>query len=143
MANEWEVIELYGPNGNGSIRRALIADGASVSIGTLLQMLDPRTASYSHMAKVAVIGVAAEEHIANKGITEISVYTDGLFDVTVSGAPVLGSPLMTSLQDNKLQPMVDTDTTSAALINTLGNRIVAYAYETGTDQEKIAVRLKL
>ena len=149
MANEWVAVELYGPNGDGQKRRVTIADGVSVSVGTLLQMLDPRTASYSHLAKVAIIGVAAEEKIANSGAVDISVFTDGIFEVTVSGAVVLGQSLTSSLQDNKLQGLVAADVTSAALLATILNNSgfnafnPAYALETGSDAEVINVRLKL
>jgi len=144
MADEWIPIELYGANNDGGKRRVTIADGVSVSIGALLQLLDPRTASYGHLAKVAIVGVAAEEHIADKKITSIAIWTDGVFDVKVSGAVVLGAPLMSSLLDNQLQAMKDGDTSSSSLITTLGSPFIpAYALETGTSAEVINVRLKL
>jgi hypothetical protein len=110
----------------------------------LLQLLDPRTASYSHLAKVPCIGVAAEEHIANKGIVSISVWTDGLFDVTASGALTLGQPVVCSLQDNKVQGLVANDIASGSLqlLNTLGS-ILGVSYETGSDAEVLTVRLNL
>src|SRR3990167_6123960 len=70
MADEWIPIELYGANNDGGKRRVTIADGVSVSIGALLQLLDPRTASYGHLAKVAIVGVEAEEHIAENKLQE-------------------------------------------------------------------------
>ena len=133
MANEWVPIELYGPNNDGGKRRVIIADGVSVSVGTLLQMLDPRTASYSHLAKVPIVGVAAEEHVADKGIIEISVWTDGLFDVVASGSIALNDNLFTSLQDNKVQAYI----ASQALTHALQMR----SYETGSDAEVINIRL--
>lgn len=144
MANEWVPVELYGANNDGGKRRVTIADGVSVSVGALLQLLDPRTASYSHLAKVAIAGVAAEEHVANKGITEISIWTDGIFEVAVSGAVTLGKALISSLQDNQLQAISAVDVASATLVGELtGAFIPAHALETGTGAEVINVRLNL
>ena len=145
MANEWAVLELYGPNSDGGKRRVTIADGVSISVGAALQMLDPRTASYSHLAKVPIIGIAADEKTPNSGVTEISVFTDGLFDVVASGAITLGQPVVLSLQDNKVQAIQVTDfnssATNAALLNNLTVSGQMRSYETGSDAEVIAIRL--
>ena len=144
MANEWIPIELYGPNGDGGKTRLTIANGVSVSIGAALQLLDPRTASYSHLAKVALGGISSEEHVADKGNVSISVWTDGLFDAVCSGAVTLGDYVLLSLQYNKVQSITAPDIASGALelVRTLG-RLNIRAFETGSDGETINVRLKL
>ena len=146
MANEWTVIELYGPNGDGGKRRLTIADGAAVSIGAVLELVDPRTASNSHLASVPIGGVAAEEHLPNVGITNISVWTDGRFDATLSGAINAGNPVVVSLQDNKVQAASGgfyTDLGSGALLESLGAVTIGYTDELGSDGEVISIRLRL
>ena len=83
MANEWVKVELYGANNEGQIVRYTIADGTSVSKGALLCLSDERTAiAAANWTPVA--GVAAEEHVANQGVTSIGCYTQGIFEAVAS-----------------------------------------------------------
>ena len=45
-------VELYGANNDGEPRRYTIADGVTVSKGTLLALIDPRVASYAIVTSV-------------------------------------------------------------------------------------------
>lgn len=148
MANEWIPIELYGSNNDGGKRRVTIADGVSVSKGSVLQLLDPRTASGAHKYAVPIAGVAAEEHIANQGVTEISVWTDGIFDVKVSGASSIGDPFVLAWQDdtyNQVQAASGAGTiaSSQAILLNVGARIGGYIMEDATNAEVVNVRLRL
>src|SRR3990167_7082278 len=106
MANEWVPVELYGPNGDGQKVRYTISNTDAVSIGTALQILDLRTASSYAFFNKPLAGIAAEEHLPNKGITEISVWTQGRFEATVSGAGSTvitpGDPIMIAGIDNTI-----------------------------------------
>lgn len=142
MAYEWVPVELYGENGNGAVRRVTIADGVSVSVGALLQLLDPRTASYSHLASSPIAGVASEEHIANKGIVEISVWTDGLFDVRSSGAATVGDWAVADFNN-----YVKQFAPHSSNANTLGAAsfasVIGRYLETAGNDEVVVVRLNL
>ena len=93
MANEWTVVELFGVNNGGTQIRYTIADGLSVSKGTLLGLADER-AAVAQAVLIRPAGVAAEEHIANKGITSISLWQNGVFRVIASGAILIGDSLI-------------------------------------------------
>lgn len=143
MANEWVEVELFGANGDGGKRRVTIADGVNVSKGTLLQLLDPRTASYSHLGGVPVAGVAAEEHIANKGVTEISVWTDGIFEVKASGSIGLGSWVEPGVVANTVREFIPSVASSALIVAASLAAVLGYSMETASDTEVINVRLRL
>ena len=145
MADEWIPVELNGPNNDGRPKRRVIAVGAEVSIGAVLQLLDPRTVSNSHLAKVACGGVAAEEHVAGTRVNSIQVWTDAVFEAVASGAITLGAPVMLSLLDNRVQAITSPDVASSSLINTILSPafIPAYALETASAGEKINVRYKI
>ena len=142
MVNEWIPIELYGFEGAGDIRRATIADGVSVSKGALLQLLDPKTASYGHLANVPIIGVAAEEHLAGRGITEISVYTNGLFDVLASGSIGLGTSVIADLSNavKEYNPAAASSSLQSVSSHAF---VLGRALETASNNEVVVIRLQL
>lgn len=78
-------VELYGPNNDGNPRRFTIADGASVSKGQILSLIDARTVEAGSYGG-SPAGIAKEEHISGQGVTDISVWTDGIFEMIASGA---------------------------------------------------------
>ena len=61
MVNEFVKVELYGANNDGTPRRYAIADGASVSKGQLLELLDDRTVQLATFES-PIAGVASEEN---------------------------------------------------------------------------------
>lgn len=87
MADEAVIIELLGNQGN--VVDFTVADGVSISKGTILRLTDPRTASASTAAGEAFAGIAASDKIANDGSTNLGAYTYGIFDLKVSGASVV------------------------------------------------------
>ena len=87
MANEAVIIELLG-NGGDPVRYT-VADGTGIAKGTLMQLSsDPRTITASSGDGEIFVGIAAAEKVANDGSTELAVYTNGIFDITDSGAGV-------------------------------------------------------
>ena len=133
MGNEWVKVELYGANNDGQPRRYTIADGASVSIGSLMMLTTPRTASLATGGYKACAGAASEEHEASIGVTDISCHTNGIFRVVASDAIVAGSPLSTA-ESNKVHIA-----NSAAS----GSFVIGYALENANDAGTFSMRLDL
>ena len=67
-----------------------VADGASIEKGDFLQLSDPMTVALTSAADQKVIGIAAEEKIANDGKTKIAVYLSGIFRVEAGGNCTVG-----------------------------------------------------
>jgi hypothetical protein len=136
MAYEWTSVELYGQNNDGEVRRYTIADGTSVSKGTLMQLLDNRIVQIA-ATTCACGGVAAEEHPANVGVTSIPCWTDGIFIATASGAIAIGMPVAAdSKTTNTLICPASAQLCSGA-IN------IGYALNAAAADGKVQVRLKL
>jgi len=133
MANEFTKVELYGANNDGTPRRYKIADATSVSQGATLALSDPRTVVATSKSTIINAGVAAEDHGANLGVTDISVWTDGIFEAVASDAITVGSPI-TFVESNKIQ---------AARNAASGASIAGYALETAAAGETINVRVQL
>jgi len=134
MANEAEIIEL-GPNGGMPIRFT-VADGTSISKGTLLKFADPRTASASSGDADVFAGIAAADKVANDGATSIAAYTEGIFDLTcITGS----APLPTA----GMQVVISGANLIKAAIaaNLLTGAVIGKALETGATGEVIAVKL--
>jgi len=104
MANEAVIIELLGgsvPNAQGIQEvvagnpvRFTVADGAGIEKGTLMQLSsDPRTITASSGDNQIFVGVLAEEKVISDGVTNVSVWTKGIFDMTNAnvGAITLGN----------------------------------------------------
>lgn len=83
MANEVAIIELI--NGGEPIQ-VTVADGGAIAKGTLIKLADPRTGSATSASADPCIGIAAEEKVASNGVTTLTVYTRGIFDIKDSGA---------------------------------------------------------
>jgi len=132
MANEWVKVELYGANNDGNPRRYTIADGASVSKGQLLSLVDARTASFALATGSMFAGVAAEDHLPSVGVTSISCWTDGIFEAVASDAITIGAAIS---GNNLNQVIADAASTGAA--------IIGYALEAAADAEVVNVRLRL
>lgn len=132
MANEWDPVELYGANNDGTPRRYTIADGASVSKGQPLQLTSPRTVTAATDALTASAGVASMEHKSGDG-TSISAWTDGVFDVVASGAINVGDDIR----------FASTNRAAAAGTAASGSMTVGYALETAAAGDTINVRLRL
>lgn len=82
------IIELFG--GGRPIRYAC-TDDTNISKGTILELHDARKVSGTTalMSGSMVAGIAAMEKKANDGSTSISVYTDGIFDISATGGAVI------------------------------------------------------
>ena len=56
-----------------------VADGAGIEKGALLEINDPWTVTTTNGASDKIIGIAAEEKIANDGKVTLGVYIRGIF----------------------------------------------------------------
>ena len=70
------------------------SESVGIEKGTLLQLTSPLTVSASSGDNETSIGVAAVEKIASDGKTKISVYIDGIFLMTDSGAGFTAGDLL-------------------------------------------------
>lgn len=139
MAREAIVVELT--NGSGFPRRYTVSNSTAISKGTLLKLTDPRTAVAYDGATVEgalpVAGIAAMDKEANDGSTSITAWTDGIFELTASGAIHLGAAVV-FLNNNYVRQASGGITVAAS-----GAVIAGYAMETASDAELVNVRIKI
>jgi hypothetical protein len=67
-----------------------VSDAAAIEKGDFLQLSDPFTVSLTSAADQKVIGIAAEEKIANDGKVKIGVYMTGIFKVEAGANCTVG-----------------------------------------------------
>lgn len=87
MAAELVIIELLGKV-KGCPIRYTVGAATAIAKGTLCIVTDPRTVAAHSGANQPIVGVAAMEHDVTSGSTSMSVYTNGIFDVTAAAAGV-------------------------------------------------------
>jgi len=133
MTNEAVKIELT--NEDGFPRRFTVSATEAITKGSLLKLTDPRTATQANNLNNPIAGIASEEHTATDGVTEISVWTDGIFDMVASGAIGVGQAVTTG---GGVSNQVSTANAIAS-----GAQIIGYALETASDTETINIRVKL
>ena len=105
--------------------------------GSLLVLTDARTCAQGTGVDDVWAGVAMEEKNANDGATTIGCWTNGIFEVTASGAIVLGAAV-TGVATGTTHAVKQSAATAASGAYTIG-----YALETASDNEVINVRLRL
>jgi len=123
-------------NSTGHPRRYKCDSSTAIPKYTLLRLTDPRTASAQAAANEPMAGIAAEDKSATEtSVVTISVWTDGVFDLTASGAIAIGQPVCSAGDGNKVQAVASAAASGAA--------IIGYALETASDTETINVRVRL
>ncbi|KKL07975.1 hypothetical protein LCGC14_2580590 [marine sediment metagenome] len=132
MTNEWEKVELFGPNRDGEIVRFGVNDSTNVSKGQLMQLVDPRTVSSVVAYGAAVAGVAASEKVAGDGDTSIGCQTQGIFEVQCSSATDVGKDIGMAGVNNRVDVMT-----------VVSGMIIGRALEDAGTDEVINVRLDL
>lgn len=74
----------------------ICADGTGIEKGAILKWADPYTVALADGDGDSVAGIAAEEKVANSGITQIAVYRRGIFKGTAGATGVtVGKGIMT------------------------------------------------
>ena len=101
-----------------------VSDSVGIEKGTLLELSDPMTVAKVAGAAPLIIGVAAEEKVANDGKTKLGVYLRGIFKGTAGGGITVGDGLIGESGTNELL----TSTASADEVEICG-----IALESATD----------
>ena len=89
----YEAVKIEGPY---EVHDFTVSTSATISAATLCVLTDPRTAAASpataatDAAPLAWAGIAATEHTAGKGKTELGLYTKGVFKLTASSPVAAG-----------------------------------------------------
>jgi hypothetical protein len=132
MTAEAVIIELF--NGGRPIRYTC-AEATGIAKGALLQISGDRTVSAHSGVDQPIAGIAAFEKVASDGSTTISVYTDGIFDLTAAAAGVtaLGARCAGSGTANMI--------TVADAADILQSSDVGMCYEAHANDEVAAVRI--
>ena len=128
MANEAEIIELI--NGGEPISYT-VADGTGIAKGTVLKLADPRTASATSSSGDKFAGIAAIEKTADDGVTKITAYTKGIFDMKDSGSGITAGTLVSTAGANTIKTATATEVE--------GGAVIGKALETASANEVIAV----
>ena len=135
MADEAVIIELLGNKGDPV--SFTVADGTAIIKGEIMTMTDPRTAIKSTSAGDIVAGIAAQDKVASDGQTQLALYTNAIFDLTITsgGTTTLGTYVRTGGTANQI--------TVASTLDHETGKTVGKSWETGGNSEVIAVRVLL
>ncbi len=110
------------------------ADGTGIEKGALLILTDPMTVATTTGDTDEIIGIAAEEKIANDGRTKIAVYMRGIFRGFAGAAGVTaGLAIISDTGTGAPNELVVADVNSEA--------IVGMALETATDTQSFTFYL--
>ena len=111
-----------------------VADGVGIEKGTLLELADPMTVAKVTGGAPLIIGVAAEEKVANDGKTKLGVYLRGIFKGTAGGGITVGDGLIGENGTNELL----TSTAAADEVEVCG-----IALESATDGQSFKLLLNV
>lgn len=129
MANEATMEIEYSPPINFSVLNA-----TGIEKGTVMKLSGQMYAVASDAHNDLIAGILAKEKIASDGKTTASVYRDGVFKVTLSGAASYGDALVSAGYQNKVR-LLKQESLS-------GHRVIGTAMESGADAETILMELK-
>lgn len=104
------------------------ADGTGIAKGAILEISDANTVAVTNGDTDPIIGIAAEEKIANDGKTKIAVYLRGIFKGLAGAAGVtVGMGIITDTATGDANDLVVADVNSEHIVGT--------ALETATSNE--------
>jgi hypothetical protein len=110
------------------------ADGTGIEKGALLELSDPLTVATTNGDTDLIVGIAAEEKIANDGKTSIPVFEEGRFIGNCGAAGVsAGAGLISDTATGAANELVNADVNS--------EHIVGRALETATDGQSFLFKL--
>ena len=114
--------------------RYTVADGAGITIGTMLKLTDPNTAIAHSGDGDAFAGIAWEEKTADDGITEITAALNGVWDLTDGGGgSAVGELLSLDGTANEVRLAVEADIITGS--------VVGKSLETASASEVFRVRV--
>lgn len=127
------IVDSFGENSAGDIRRFAVADSAAIKVGACLVMSDPRTAaSHATVAQGIFAGISTEEKKAGDGITTIGAAGNIVGNFVASGALPMGSPVVLAEVAN---------TVKIAPADASGAEIVGNTWEAVSTGERVNVRI--
>jgi hypothetical protein len=125
MANEAVIIELTGDT-KGKPIRYTVADGVGISAGSLMFMREPKTALKSEAGTAGAApptdayfaGIAVADKEANDSSTDLGLYTEGIFDLTLNaGAPAISAGTLVQISGaNTITTVPDSTTQNSGLV---------------------------
>ena len=111
------------------------ADGTGIEKGALLEISDPMTVTTTNGDTDPIIGICAEEKIANDGKTKVPVYLRGIFKGFAGAAGVTaGQGIISDTGTGAANELVNADVNS--------EHIVGRALETATDTQSFLFLLQ-
>lgn len=133
VASGAKTVNLLGDRGNTI--DWTVDDAVAIAKGSVLKIsADPRVASLSlGAADESIAGISTHEKVVSDGQT-MSCYTNGIFDLVVSGSTIVLGQQVASAGDNYIIP-------ATALASGAG--ILGIALETGSAGEVVEVRVNL
>lgn len=113
----------------------IIATATAVEKGAILKFADPMTVTTTAGDNDIIAGVAAEEHIANSGVTHIGVYRGGVFKATAgTGGVTAGVAVVTDSATSAVNKLAD------AAVNE--ENVFGISFETALAGETFLVELR-
>ena len=126
MADEARNITLLGNDGDRIT--VTVSDGTAIAKGSLMQIsTSPNTATITSGVNQNFIGIAAFEKEANDGVTEMSVITHCIADLTCGAAEsmTLGNTVMTGAVANEVTVADDATVEGSAQVVGVAQETVA------------------
>ena len=115
MADEATKITLLGNAGDPVV--FTVAAGTAIAKGTLMRIsASPQVAIATNTVDQLFAGIASVEKTATDGVTELALWTHGLFEMTCGAAEsmVLGAPVKTGAAANEVTVMATDVITGAS-----------------------------
>ena len=111
-----------------------VAQATAIPKGTLCKLTNPRTAIANDTSGSVIAGICARDFVGGEGLTEAPMFTDGIFDMDVSGSAVLGEAIQAATANSEV---------TAATAIRKGRMVIGTALETGADNAKIQIELNV
>jgi hypothetical protein len=127
MAREATKIELFGSNNDGDQLVYTCASGTAIAKGTILKFASPRTASASTGTTDLIAGIASMDKKVDDYSTTVSVWTNGIFKVTASGAITAGDLCGTAAPGNYVIALTVNTSSHAVVLGTAMETVAADA----------------
>lgn len=89
MANEAKLVRRL----EDRLQQVTVAEDAGIEKGTVLELTDVNTGAASSGTGI-FCGIATTEKVANDGSTTLSVWNNGIFDMTASAATITAGDLV-------------------------------------------------
>jgi len=110
MSNEAVTVELRG--NQGDVVDFTVDDGTGISAGSIMHLLDPRTAvkSSATLNTEYFAGIAATDKEAGDGSTNLGCYTNGIFNCRVDGSSAVSAGQLLAISGSNILALASDDT---------------------------------